>query len=117
MSLDYPVPYLPPSGTKYKWFPPPLTYKGWACPVECLRWPQSLELRVDRDERGYYGHLRFTSINDVSKTVTRETRYYKTARYALLAIEKAGDELLKGGSRPWMKEAVKMGWRPPCQRV
>lgn len=113
MSHDYPVPYFPPKGTKYKWYPPALTNLGWAYVVETLGWAQSLILSVDRGARGYYGHLYFNPING-GKAVTKKTRYYKTPLPALRAIEKAGDELLKADTQPWMKRALKMGWRPPA---
>jgi hypothetical protein len=67
---------------------------------------------VDRGSAGYFGLLRFKSING-GKTVTRKTRYYKTPLSALWAIEKAGDKFLKEDTRPWMEEALKLGWRPP----
>jgi hypothetical protein len=113
MSRDYPVAYFPPTGTKYNWASPELTHMGWVCNVDCLTWPQSLKLSVDRVERGYFGSLRFTSING-GKAAVGKTRYYKTPLSALLAIEKAGDELLKGDTQPWMKRALKLGWRPPA---
>lgn len=113
MSRDYRVQYNPPTGTKYKWFPPSLTHLGWACNVKCLAHPQSLHLAVDRDARGYFGYLRFNSIQG-GTTVTKKTRHYKKALTALLATERAGDELLKADSRPWMKRALAMGWRPPA---
>jgi hypothetical protein len=93
MSQKYPVAYFPPTGTKYKWLPPALTTLGWFCRVKCLTWPQSLTLLVDRGARGYFGTLRFNSING-GETVTRKTRYYKTSLSALLAIEKLGELLL-----------------------
>lgn len=113
MSREYPVAYFPPTGTKHKWASPPLKHLGWACTVYCLTWPQSLTLTVDRVERGYFGTLRFKSING-KLAVTRKTRYYKTPLSALWAIEKAGDKLLAEDTRPWMEEALKLGWRTPA---
>lgn len=78
MSREYPLVYFPPTGAKYKWASPPLKHLGWTCVVYCLAWPQSLTLTVDRVERGYFGSLRFKSING-GKVVTRKTRYYDSA--------------------------------------
>jgi hypothetical protein len=57
--------------------------------------------------------LDFKSING-GKAMTRKTRYYKTPLSALLAIEKLGDSLLAKDTQPWMKKAIKLGWRPPA---
>ncbi len=113
MSRLYPIEYLPPNGTKYKWDPPPLTHRPIGCSVPTLIYPQSLTLYVDKAKRGYQGFLNFYSINGGS-LVRKHTRFYKTALSACKTIEKMGDELLKADTQPWMKKALKLKWRPPA---
>lgn len=112
MSGEYNIEYLPPKGTKYEWHPPSLVNRPIGCNVETLCWPQSLNLQCDKTAQGYYGRLTFYSING-GKAVVKTTRFFKTALSACRAIERAGDALLKADTKPWMREALKMKWRPP----
>jgi hypothetical protein len=113
MSAKYNIEYLPPKGTKYKWAPPSLKHSPIRCCVECLTWPQALDLSVNKLEKGYQGFLDFDSIN-MTPMVSKKTRIYKTALSACRAIESMGDELLKADTQPWMKKALKLKWRPPA---
>jgi hypothetical protein len=113
MSGSYHIEYTPPQGTKYKWGPPPLKHSPIYCIVECLTWPQALDIFVDKFEQGYQGYLSFSSIN-LGPVVRKRTRFYKKALSACRAIEKMGDELLKADIQPWMRKALKLKWRPPA---
>jgi hypothetical protein len=113
MSGNCHIEYTPPKGTKYKWNPPGLVHHPIHCEVECLTWPQSLDLSVDKFEQGYQGYLVFSSIN-MTPSVRKKTRFYKKALSACRAIERVGDELLKADTQPWMKKALKLKWRPPA---
>jgi hypothetical protein len=114
MSSEYKLDYFPPKGTKYVWDSPVLQNRPWMTDMKGICWPQYCVCAVDRNKNGYYGYLRFTPLN-YEKTgvhLEKRTRFFKDPLKALLAIEKIADRLLAKDTKPWMKEAVKAGWRP-----
>lgn len=102
--------YFPPQGTEHHWSNKALNCSPWYC-LFWDHWPARISANVDLIN-GKYKWMVF-----VCNFKHERHELHGTSSDALSACKEAEKIAMQEKNKiwfPWMEEAVKAGWRPPC---